>query len=193
MPTSTTLCGISLEEYFLRMEEFHGVRSPGMVLSGLMVDQALAKLGHVPYLNVAAETVVCLPDAIQILTGCTIGNGFLQVFDWGKFALTAYDRRSLEGVRVWLEAGTMDRFPMVQRWFDRERGPNRKPAFDELAGEMLAAGAELMGWRNVRLLRALKEEGRVPTGLCRGCGESHALRNGPMCPACRGDGYLLAE
>ena len=48
------------------------------------------------------ETVVCLPDAVQLLTPCTIGNGFLQILDWGKFALTGYDRETLAGVRVWL-------------------------------------------------------------------------------------------
>ena len=82
------LCGVSLADFLIRMEEFHGYRSPGLLLGGVMVDVALRELGTTPYLNVVTETVVCLPDAVQLLTPCTIGNGFLQVLDWGKFAIT---------------------------------------------------------------------------------------------------------
>ncbi len=50
-----------------------------------MVDLALRKLGPTPHLNMVAETIVCLPDAVQLLTSCTMGNGFLQVLDWSPF------------------------------------------------------------------------------------------------------------
>jgi hypothetical protein len=71
-------CGINLADYLIRMEEFHGFRSPGLLPGGIMVDMSLKELGTTPYLNVVTETVVCLPDAVQLLTPCTIGNGFLQ-------------------------------------------------------------------------------------------------------------------
>ena len=96
------ICGISLADFFIRMEEFHGYRAPDLLLGGLMVDVADQELGPTPYLNIVTETVICLPDAVQLLTPCTIGNGFLQVLGWGKFALTSYDLLTLSGVRVWL-------------------------------------------------------------------------------------------
>jgi len=82
------ICGIPYDEFSIQMEEFHGYRSPGILLGGLMLDAGLREVGPTPYLNVVSETVVCLPDAVQLLTPCTFGNGFLQVLDWGKFAVT---------------------------------------------------------------------------------------------------------
>jgi formylmethanofuran dehydrogenase subunit E len=66
------------------MEEFHGYRSPGLVVGGMMVDTALRELGSTPYLHVVTETVVCLPDAVQLLTPCTVGNGLLKSPRLGK-------------------------------------------------------------------------------------------------------------
>ena len=75
------LCGITLEDFLVRMEEFHGYRSPGLVLGGTMVDLALGELGATPYLRVVSETVVRLPDSVQLLIPCTLGNGLLKVLD----------------------------------------------------------------------------------------------------------------
>ncbi len=171
------------------MEEFHGYRSPGILLGGLMLDTALEKLGPTPYLNVVSETVVCLPDAVQILTPCTFGNGFLQVFDWGKFALTTYDRQTLAGIRVWLNYDRLSEYPIVRSWFERTGRPREKPPFEQLAAEILAAAPEIIVHRAVRLARALKDSQPVPTGPCPKCGESYPLNHGPVCPACRGDAY----
>ena len=183
------ICGIGFEEFLVLMEEFHGYRSPGLLLGGLMVDLSLGNLDTTPYLNVVTETVVCLPDAVQLLTPCTIGNGFLQVLDWGKFALTGYDRIALSGVRVWLKPEALAAYPLINRWFQRSDRPQEKPDFEELAVEILAGGKDLLACRPVRLHRALKETGRISTGICPICGESYALRLGETCPACGGEDY----
>ena len=183
------ICGVEYEAFLIHMEEFHGYRSPGILLGGLMLDAALEKLGPTPYLNVVSETVVCLPDAVQMLTPCTIGNGFLQVLDWGKFAFTAYDRQTLTGMRVWLNYKQLAVYPVVRSWFERTGRPREKPPFEKLAQEILAAAPELIAHRPVRLARALKDSQPVPTGPCPECGESYPLHHGPVCPACRGDAY----
>jgi len=185
----TVICGQSVEEYVIGMEEFHGYRSPGLLLGGLMVDLSLRILGATPYLNVVTETVVCLPDAVQLLTPCTIGNGFLQVLDWGKFALTGYDRMRLSGVRVWLKPEAVAGYPLISRWFQRSDRASEKPEFDELAGEILTGGRDLLAHRRVQLYRALKETDRIRTGVCPVCGESYALRLGDACPSCSGKAY----
>lgn len=187
--TEPVLCGIILPDYLIHMEEFHGYRSPGLLLGGMMVDAALRELGPTPYLNVVTETVVCLPDAVQLLTPCTIGNGFLQVLDWGKFALTSYDRLALSGVRIWLDLDAMSSYPLIRQWFDRSTSRTQKPLFEELASEILVASESLFIHRPVYLHRALKDSQRVPTGQCPKCGESYPLRLGPTCPACQGDAY----
>jgi formylmethanofuran dehydrogenase subunit E len=117
--SDTIICGVAYEDFVIRMEEFHGYRSPGILLGALMVEAALEEVGTTPYLNVVSETIVCLPDAVQLLTPCTIGNGFLQVLDWGKFALTAYDCKTLAGVRAWLNYDALAGYPLIHSWFDR--------------------------------------------------------------------------
>ena len=187
--TEQSICGVKYGDLLIRMEEFHGYRSPGILLGGIMMDAALRELATTPYLNVVTETIVCLPDAVQLLTPCTIGNGFLQILDWGKFALTAYDRTTLSGVRVWLKHDKLSDYSMIREWFERTGKPREKPPFDELAAEILGAGEDLLLHRPVRLHKALKDSKPVPTGLCPRCGESYPLRSGPACPSCSGDAY----
>jgi formylmethanofuran dehydrogenase subunit E len=189
--SQATICGVNYEDLLMRMEEFHGYRSPGILLGGSMMDVAARELKPTPYLNVVVETVVCLPDAVQLLSPCTLGNGFLQVLDWGKFALTAYDRMTLSGVRVWLNHDNLPEHPLIYSWFERSKRSEEKPPYEALAEEILNARASLIAYRSVRLHRALKDSERIPTGLCPKCGESYALRLGPACPACQGEAYYL--
>ena len=183
------ICGLSFEDFVVRMEEFHGYRSPGILVGALMIEDALKEVGTTPYLNVVTETIVCLPDAVQLLTPCTVGNGFLQVLDWGKFALTAYDRMTLAGIRVWLNYDALVNFPLIHRWFERSLKSKEKPAFDELAKDILKAGPDLVAHQLVRLHQALKNSERVSTERCPNCGESYPLHLGPTCPACAGQAY----
>jgi formylmethanofuran dehydrogenase subunit E len=171
------------------MEEFHGARSPGMLVGSMMLDVALEKLGPVPFLNVVCETVVCLPDAVQLLTPCTIGNSFLQILDWGKFALTAYDREKLSGIRALVNHAKLSNYPLVQNWFERTGSPREKPPFEQLAKEILTARSQLVSHEPVRLYRALKNSKPIPTGPCPQCGESYRVDLGETCPSCRGDSY----
>jgi formylmethanofuran dehydrogenase subunit E len=189
----TDICGVKLEDFLIRMEEFHGYRSPGLLLGGMMLDTALEELGPTPYLNVVTETVVCLPDAVQLLTPCTIGNGFLQILDWGKFALTGYDRMGLSGVRVWLKTDGLSGSPLIRSWFERSANRSEKPPFDALASEILAVGTNLLGHQPVQLNRALKDAEHVPTGQCPVCGESYRLSLGSACPACRNEAYYVYQ
>ena len=70
---------MDLDEFLRRAEELHGHLSPGVVAGGFMLDKALKSYEPGEFLNAVVETVVCLPDAVQILTQCTLGNGFMQV------------------------------------------------------------------------------------------------------------------
>ena len=182
---------LTLFEYLLQMEAFHGSRSPGMLIGGFMVDLALRKLAPTPYLNMVTETVVCLPDAVQLLTPCTMGNGFLQVLDWGKFALTAYDRVNLAGVRVGLNLEVLQGYPVIGSWFFRAEPAPPKPPFEDFCAEVLAAGQELFSSRSVQLRKALKSSERIPTGRCGQCGEFYPLRFGMVCLSCQGKAYYL--
>lgn len=182
------ICGISLDDFLVRMEEFHGHASPGVTMGGFMVEAAWRRLGDVPFLNAAVETVVCLPDAVQMLTPCTLGNGFLQVLDWGKFALTLYDRQSLAGVRAWLDISRLEEHPLVAGWYLRRPG-SQVVDKDEVVRAILEGGHTLIQARPVRMLAALKDQDKVPTVLCPACGEYHPQRQGELCLACAGRAY----
>lgn len=191
--TNQRICGVDLDDFIIRMEEFHGYRSPGMLLGGYMIEAALDGLGATPYLNIVSESVVCLPDAVQLLTPCTIGNGFLQLLDWGKFALTAYDRLNLSGLRAWLDLEGIEGYPLIRQWFDRSTRMGAKPPFEAFAAEVLEARGEVIVCRTVRMHRALKDDQPVPTNRCAGCGESYAQHWGEQCPACSGAAYYRRE
>lgn len=187
-PAAGQLCGLSLDDFLVRMEEFHGHASPGVTMGGFMVDAAWRQLGDVPYLNAAVETVVCLPDAVQMLTPCTLGNGFLQVLDWGKFALTLYDRKSLQGARTWLDVSRLGEHPLVANWYLR-RAENQVVEKDRVVRAILDGGHRLIRVRPVRMRAGLKDRDKVPTTACPACGEYHPQRQGTLCPACAGQAY----
>jgi formylmethanofuran dehydrogenase subunit E len=117
---------------------------------------------------------------------CTLGNGFLQILDWGKFALTVYDRDRLDGVQVWLNPAGMASYPLISDWFQRTDASREKPPFEDLAVEVLAAWPDLISSCRVRLPRPLKDKNPVPTGLCPNCNESYPLRQGSTCMAHQG-------
>jgi formylmethanofuran dehydrogenase subunit E len=189
--SNKTICGMTYEDYVIAMEEFHGGRSPGMLVGGLMIDLALRELGPTPYLNMVTETRLCVPDAVQITTPCTMGNGYLQVLDWGIFGVTAYDRMELIGVRVGLAYDCMKQYPLINSWFDRAARVGEMPAFNDLAVEVMAAGDTLLTSRKVTVKKALKESKRFTTGFCPDCGDSYPLNHGPKCPACQGQAYYV--
>ncbi len=177
-----------LEEFLGRVEQFHGHISPGLVLGGFLTQAAWRVLGPREYLNAVAETMVCLPDAVQVMTGCTLGNGFLQVLDWGIFAVTLYDRQSLRGARAWVLRREVAANPVVAAWFMRQ--PLAKPVDKEVVvGELLARGEGLVRVAAVSLPQALKPTAKVATRECAGCGESYPERFGDLCPACAGQAY----
>jgi formylmethanofuran dehydrogenase subunit E len=183
-----TLAGMDLDEFLRRAEELHGHLSPGVVTGGFMVNQALKSYQPGEYLNAVVETVVCLPDAVQILTQCTLGNGFMQVLDWGKFAITLYDRKELSGVRVWLDPEAVRTNDIVASWYLRPAG-NGKVDKEVVIRELLSCGGGLVRSAPVKLGEALKSTEKVPTTICPGCGESYPMRQGERCYACQGQGY----
>lgn len=83
---------------------FRGSAEPGVTYGIRMVQAAkdFLKIRDLRKANlyVIAETSRCLPDAIEYLTGCTIGNGRLVIKDHSKMAASFIDLGSKRGVRV---------------------------------------------------------------------------------------------
>ena len=149
-----------------------------------MVDIAQDILGPCELVDAVVETKLCLPDAVQIMTPCSYGNGWLRVKDWGKFALTLYDKERLDGVRVYLDVEKVKNYPHLYRWYMRQGGVET----DEVVSEIMEAERAIFSWEQVRVKLPPKEKGSV--SICTSCGEAHPASDGKLCPRCSGqDNY----
>ncbi|MFC1979682.1 FmdE family protein [Chloroflexota bacterium] len=170
-----------LEPYFEQGIEFHGYLSPGFVLGVIMVDLAKEILGPRDLIDAVVETKACVPDAIQLMTSCSYGNGWMRVKDWGKFALTLYDKHKLDGVRVFVNLEEVKKHPSIERWLMRE-GHTRK---EELANEVMKIGRSILSWQIVRVASYRKIE-NAQLSVCSACGEIHSSTDGDICTRCGG-------
>jgi len=190
--TDTMICGLSRDAFLDRLSAFHGFTAPGLVLGGFMVDEAQHLIRTHMGPNVEADAIVetrhCLPDAIQIFTPCTIGNGWLKILDWGKFALSLYDKHSLNGFRVWFDISKAAQFPNLYNWYMRRVSKKDLP-IDVLLASIFEAGKDALSSKAVSITQAYSRAGKGDTAVCPGCGEVYPTAQGGQCAACQGDAY----
>ena len=115
--------------------------APGLVIGLKMVDWAREQLPEDILFDVVCETGSCLPDAVQMLTPCTVGNNWLTIKDLGRFALTLYDKFNGDGVRVFLDPAKLQHWPEFFDWLYK-RKPKQAQDFDRLLEEIRQAGAD---------------------------------------------------
>ncbi len=177
-----------LEDYFAKGAKFHGHLSPGLAIGIFMVDLAQEILGPRELVDVVVETKLCLPDAVQIMTPCTYGNGWMRVKDWGKFALTLHDKQRLDGVRVYLNMEKVKDYPHLYQWHLRLD----QVETEEVVSEIMEAERAIFSWQKVRVKLPPKE--KVPVSICPSCGEAHTASDGRLCLRCGGkDDYYEVE
>jgi formylmethanofuran dehydrogenase subunit E len=188
MRSAPTVCGKSYEEFYQTIERFHGWKAPGVVIGGFMVDLAQEHIGPGVEADAIVETTHCLPDAVQIFTPCTYGNGWMKVIDWDKFALTLYDKKTLEGARVWLDIEKIRRFPDIYHWYMR-LVPKTELPLDVLLTSIEEAGRRMLSCAPVRVIQyqGKLKKGRIE--VCSQCGEAYPARQGERCLSCQGKGY----
>ncbi len=174
-------------EYVERVRAFHGAVAPGVVIGGFMVDLALRNLPEGEFFDAVCETRACLPDAVQLLTPCTIGNGWLKVINLGRYALTLYEKFGGEGVRVFVDPEKLEAWPEIAAWFFK-RKTKQEQDMVVLMAEIREAGAGYCGIRRVQLTpRFLGPDRRGGFGICPLCMESYPVADGGICRACQGD------
>ncbi len=132
----------SFEKYLKMIEDFHGRVAPGMVAGGFMIDLTRSGLSEGALFDAISETSSCLPDAIQILTPCTIGNGWLRVIETGRFAITLFEKYDGDGVRVCIDIDKLSGWPEVKSWF-LKLIPKHKQDSNKLLAELKAAGRDI--------------------------------------------------
>jgi formylmethanofuran dehydrogenase subunit E len=88
-----------------RAREFHGDMCAGIVLGTRMTMIGMRELGMDPMVRnrdliVYVEIDRCIADAIQAITGCSLGHRTLKYLPYGKFAATFIDLATQDAVRV---------------------------------------------------------------------------------------------
>lgn len=175
------------EEFMEVARKFHGYPAPGLIIGAYMVELARSHMpGGVLY-DAISETTYCLPDAIQLLTPCTIGNGWMRILNFGLYAMSLYDKRTGEGVRVRLDLDKLDAYPTIRTWYMKTT-PKKEQDSDLLQEEIYEAGISILSAQPVTVRPAFvgrKDRGGIVR--CAICGEPHPGVFGTVCRSCRGE------
>ncbi|MYL81853.1 formylmethanofuran dehydrogenase [Desulfovibrio aerotolerans] len=91
-----------------RVVLFHGHSCPGLSIGIRAAEYALQYFGDAGNgeLVCITETDMCGVDALQYLTGCTLGKGNLIHKDYGKMAFSFHHRPTAVGIRLRLRPET---------------------------------------------------------------------------------------
>jgi formylmethanofuran dehydrogenase subunit E len=180
----------TFEEFIEKVSSFHRSIAPGIVAGGVMVDIARSNLPEGEFFDVICETAHCLPDAVQLLTPCTIGNRWLKIVDTSRYALTFYNKYTGHGIRVHLDAGKLRDWPAIRAWFLKEK-PKKEQDLNALLAEIKSAGTGIYTTGRVKVKPSfitVQEKKRSSIALCPSCSEAYRADRGAKCPACSGEG-----
>jgi formylmethanofuran dehydrogenase subunit E len=183
----------SFEEYIENVKSFHGSVAPGMIIGGFMVDLAQESLPEGEFFDVICETWSCLPDSVQLLTPCTIGNGWMRILDLGRYAMTFYEKYGGEGVRVYLDPTKVEEWPEIKSWFFRLK-PKREQDMQLLLRQIQKAGKGIFSIQRVRVKPdMITKESKGSIVICSRCNEAYPARDGNICRACQGESPYLQD
>jgi formylmethanofuran dehydrogenase subunit E len=175
----------SFEEFIERVNAFHGYAAPGVILGGVMVDLAYQNLPEKGLFDAVCETRRCLPDSVQLLTPCTIGNGWLRIIDMGRYALVFYDKETGKGIRVYIDAAKIEGWDQLKYWYFKLK-PKKETDAGLILKQIQEAGASIMGVQKVNIdLGLFKKESRR-FAICPVCKEAYPDSDGDKCLYCQG-------
>ncbi|HZR46090.1 MAG TPA: FmdE family protein [Candidatus Manganitrophaceae bacterium] len=186
-----------LEEYVEAGAKEGAVRS-GIILGIRMALLGLTELGiDDPFLErrsliVFVEIDRCLPDALQLVTGCRLGNRTLKFKDLGKFAATFVALKTGRAVRI--AAKESANRLAIETFPDRPREEALQFAYRRWSDD------DLFARQSVRLSLASEAlpGARAPRIVCAGCGEGISLGREllldqtTVCRSCAGERYFEA-
>jgi len=172
---------------------FHNYPAPGLLLGGYMVEEAKRHIPEGVLFDAVSETSWCLPDAVQLLTPCTIGNGWLRVNNNGVYAVSLFDKFTGEGVRVRLDPAKLDRFPHTLCWLMKTKSKPEQDS-DELRREIREHGLEMLSVEKVTVKpEVVRKRSKGTISLCPLCGDAYPAFHGAICRGCSGDSPYVDE
>lgn len=182
------ICGRTEKQFMEEVERFHGFVAPGLLIGGYMVDAIREKISEKVEADAIVETAHCLPDAVQILTPCTIGNGWLKIVNLGKFAITMFDRHTFKGVRVYMDLKKLESHKNIYNWYMGLVSKKDLPK-EILIGSILEAKKDILSSKEVVLREHGKRVKKSTVAVCENCHEAYFASQGDVCLACQGKDY----
>jgi len=184
----------TFEEFKQKAKDFHGYPAPGLLIGGYMVEAAKARIPEGTLFEALVESGKCLPDAVQLLTLCSIGNNWMKVKLLGRYAVSLYDKFTGEGVRVAVDQKQLEKWPEIRGWFMKEK-PKAEQDTDKLFAEIEEAGDTICSIRPIKVDKKYLGHGHMTTiDVCPVCGEAYPGNDGSICRGCQGeDPYEVME
>lgn len=175
----------NLDMYLEKTKTLHGNICAGIVLGTRLTLAAMATLGMDPAkrnknLIVFVEIDRCMTDAVQAITGCSLGHRSLKYVNYGKFGAVFYDMDSKRAIRVTERKGTR-----------AKAGEDMTAAFRTLPDE------ELIQLEEVQISLSENDLPGKPQKIeeCKQCGElvfderSEVISGRLLCRACADGAY----
>ncbi|MBW2514907.1 MAG: formylmethanofuran dehydrogenase subunit E family protein [Deltaproteobacteria bacterium] len=177
----------TFEESLEKAHAFHGYPAPGLMIGFRMVTLAMQQLPKNILFEAVSETRSCLPDAVQILTLCTVGNNWLKIMDLGRYALALYDKHTGEGVRVSIDSSRLKSWPEFYAWFYKTKAKHEQDT-GALVKDIQTAGDQVLNAETIVIQpRYLNKISKGAIATCPDCGEGFPLKHGSTCRVCQGE------
>ena len=177
----------TFEQFCEIVSGFHGSAAPGVLIGGFMVEAARSSLPAGILYEALCETRLCLADAVQLLTPCTVGNGRLKIAHVGRFAITLYDKFSGEGFRAHLDLEKLDTKPEIRSWFLKLKD-KKEQDHQALLREIEEAGTSIVTVAPMTVQKEFFKKKKLgPVKVCPVCKESFPVSDGKLCGGCRGE------
>ena len=147
---------------------FHGHVCPGLAMGIRASELALEIIGHDDDGGVVAiaEADMCAVDAIQYLTGCTLGKGNLIHVDYGKIAFSFFSRSNDKAFRIVLVPTVMDKI-----WTEMQEYPGSKKLFQEQFNYLMQVEMGCL-FKKTTVQRSVPRSAKpMKTHLCANCRE----------------------
>jgi formylmethanofuran dehydrogenase subunit E len=177
----------TFEEFKQKAKEFHGYPAPGLLIGGYMVEAAKARLPEDTLIEAMVESGKCLPDAVQILTLCSVGNNWMKIKLLGRYAVSLYDKFTGQGFRVAIDQKKLEKWPEIYGWFMKLK-PKAEQDTDKLFAEIEAAGDTICSIRPITIDKRYLGHGHMSAiDVCPVCAEAYPTSDGAICRGCQGE------
>ncbi len=168
-------------------KSFHGYPAPGLLIGGYMVEAVKCKLPEGTLFEALVETTKCLPDAVQLLTLCSTGNGWMRVTNLGRYAVSLFDKYNFDGWRAAIDLEKLENFPEIKAWFLKHKTKQEQDT-DKLFAEIEEAGDQFLNITPVHIRpQYVKKKSSSAIAACPICTEAYPKNDGAICRGCQGE------